>query len=91
MHAKLYAEDRQMLLTGWRYPQEGSLEQLVQDKKVFPVTILKTDMHVKKVLMSRNMITIQDIISAGEDKLTRVLKDGKLAKGILGQAKKLSR
>ena len=58
-----YSECEGIYLLGWRYPKEGGLEKLIEDKKLYPITILPS---FKKYLMDffvdRNMIMAKDIL-----------------------------
>lgn len=38
--AIIYSKCRSIALTGWNYPAEKSLENLILDKKIYPITIL---------------------------------------------------
>ncbi|MFA6252006.1 MAG: hypothetical protein WCX74_01245 [Candidatus Paceibacterota bacterium] len=58
-----YSECENIYLLGWRYPKEGGLEKLIEDKKLYPITILPS---FKKYLMDffvdRNMMMAKDIL-----------------------------
>ncbi|MDD5639997.1 MAG: restriction endonuclease [Candidatus Pacebacteria bacterium] len=58
-----YAECEGIYLLGWRYPKEGGLEKLIEDKKLYPITILPS---FKKELMNffvnENMMMVKDIL-----------------------------
>ncbi|MFH0832509.1 MAG: restriction endonuclease [Candidatus Aenigmatarchaeota archaeon] len=62
-HAKIYASKKNIRLSGWRYQNEHALEEMIQSKKIYPITILKTDDKTKRILMQNNILTIQDVIS----------------------------
>lgn len=72
-HAIRYAEAKKMILTGWKYPEGQGIEILVQESKMFPVTILKVRKKILERLMENGIVTIQDI---DEKKLNRLrIKD----------------
>ena len=61
-HAKQYAHGTGVRLTGWRYEEPFSLEHMIQAKKVLPVTVLKTDVSVHRLLLRKKIITLGDLI-----------------------------
>lgn len=84
-----YARCRGMRLLGWRYPQEAGLEYLIEKKKVYPVTILKSlDHATKKRLFSENIILCSDLLSMEKDILYKKtkIKDKKLT-SLINEAK----
>jgi len=86
-HAKRYAEARKLNMTGWRYPEQYSLERLVQDQAVFPVTILNIDKKTQQFLLHNNVITIQEVMDM-PNKLVRLL-DKKILIKLRAQINKL--
>ncbi|OIO45778.1 MAG: hypothetical protein AUJ28_03700 [Parcubacteria group bacterium CG1_02_37_51] len=60
-HNKRYADAKKINLTGWQYPEQYSLERLIQDRAIYPVTILYTDKKTKNTLLYNNILTIQDL------------------------------
>ncbi|MFW0862205.1 MAG: restriction endonuclease [Candidatus Komeilibacteria bacterium] len=76
-HAKRYAAAKKMNLSGWKYPDQYSLERLIQDQSVFPVTILNVDKKTKNFLLHNGIFTIQDILEM-PPKLSRILDNKKL-------------
>ncbi len=61
-HAKQYARGVDIRLTGWRYEGQFALDELIQSKKILPVTVLKTDVSVHRQLLNKKIITLQDLI-----------------------------
>jgi hypothetical protein len=64
-----YAECSGLKIVSWRYPEKGSLESLIEDKRLYPVTILHS---VRKgmldSLFAADIILAQDIADMpGED------------------------
>ncbi len=66
-----YANCRNIKLLGWQYPLEKSLNFLVEEKKIYPITILK---HLDKVtaekLFSQNVILASQLLSQKIEKLS---------------------
>jgi len=65
-----YARCRNIKLLGWQCPTQKSLNYLVEDKKLYPITILK---HLDKIsaerLFSQNIILASQLLSQGMEKL----------------------
>lgn len=61
-HAKAYATAKAERMTGWRSGEFG-LERLVEEKKIWPVTMLKLDLMTKAKLLSSHIITVNDVIA----------------------------
>lgn len=85
-----YARCRNIKLLGWQYPTQKSLNYLIEDKKVYPITILK---HLDKIsgkrLFSQNIILANQLLSQGverlnfrtgiaKNKLNELIKEAKL-------------
>ena len=78
-HAKRYAFAKGLNLSGWRYPKQYSLERLIQDQSVFPVTILNIDKKTRNFLLHNGMITIQDVLDMPA-RFRNILDKGKLTR-----------
>jgi len=65
-----YANCRNIKLLGWQYPVQKSLNFLVEEKKLYPITILK---HLDKItaekLFSQNIILTSQLLSQKIEKL----------------------
>jgi len=49
-------------LIGWRHPKDMSLEKMIEDKKLYPITILKSVKYdVIKRLVEKNIILVRDL------------------------------
>lgn len=58
-----YARCRGIRLTGWNHPRGESLEDIIADKKLYPVTILPSlPKLLLPVLAKKNCILVQDLI-----------------------------
>ncbi len=66
-----YARCRNIKLLGWQYPTDKSINRLVEDKKLYPITILK---HLDKIsaerLFSQNVILASQLLSIRIEKLS---------------------
>ncbi len=58
-----YGKCKGMNLTSWGYPPKGSLQELIDNKRVYPVTILRSvDDGVKNKLASSGIILARDLM-----------------------------
>ncbi|MEM5812862.1 MAG: restriction endonuclease [Candidatus Aenigmatarchaeota archaeon] len=60
-HAKQYARVKGIILTGWKYPENESLEVLIEKKAIYPVNILKTKKNIIEKIMQNGIITIKEL------------------------------
>ena len=68
-----YAKCREMMLTGWNYPQNKGLERLIEHKKLYPVTMLRTlDRETRDRLAMNDLILIRDILETDVRDLHRI-------------------
>ncbi len=59
-----YAKCRGIRLTGWNYPRGASLEDVIADKKLYPVTILPSlPKLLLPILAQKNIILAQDLLT----------------------------
>ncbi|MBI2579491.1 MAG: restriction endonuclease [Candidatus Aenigmarchaeota archaeon] len=63
-HAKSYASGKKIILSGWKYKGKDSLENIIQSKRMYPVSMLKLDKNVKSRLYEQNITTIQEAVGA---------------------------
>ncbi|MCD6402711.1 MAG: restriction endonuclease [Candidatus Aenigmarchaeota archaeon] len=94
-HAKRYARCKGIELIGWNYPTEINLERMVEDRKLYPITILKSmDPNSEQKFGDSNIVLLKQLVEISKEdlwKMTRVPKDKlerfvKEAKEILGVA-----
>jgi hypothetical protein len=65
-----YAKCRGIRLTGWNYPRGASLEDIIADKKLYPVTVLPSlPKLLLPVLAKKNIILAQDLLTYEIDDL----------------------
>jgi hypothetical protein len=70
-----YAECAGLKITSWRYPEKESLERLIEEKRLYPVTILPAGRKKNlDALFQRGIVLAQDI--ADMDERTFVLESG---------------
>ena len=69
-HAKAYANGKAIMLSGWKYKPRMSLESMIQEKRLYPVSIITIDKAMKKKLLDQSILTVQDALAniAGIDK-----------------------
>ncbi len=71
-HAVAYARCRGIRLTGWNYPRGESLEDVITQKKLYPVTILPSiPKSVLPKLAERGIILAQDLLTYERKDLIR--------------------
>ena len=59
-----YAKCRSIRLTGWNYPRGASLEDIIADKKLYPVTILPSlPKDVLPLFAKKGIILAQDLLT----------------------------
>lgn len=81
-HAKDYASAKNIRLTGWKYPKDQGLEKMIEDKKIYPVSILKTKKDIIQKLLNNGIITLKEL---DEERLANIgFKEG-LIKNLIKQ------
>ena len=90
-HAKTYARCKNIGAMGWRYPEEKSLEVMIEDNKLYPVTLIKgLDSTLLARLGDNGIISVEQLAQFDVKKLTRLTKIGKSkAKEILRKANEI--
>ncbi len=70
-----YANNKELKLIGWRYPVKQGLEVLVEKKKLYPITILRTlDRHSQKKLANAGLILAIHLLRKDLEKLSEIAK-----------------
>ena len=63
-----YAECVGLRIISWRYPETGSLEKMIEEKRLYPVTVLPSARRkFLETLFANNFILAQDIADTDED------------------------
>lgn len=86
--AIMYAKCKNIKLSGWDYPYHDSLENMIVDKNLYPVTVLPSvtpqflaTLAEKKIVLAQDLLTysVLDLIALGlpEDKALKVFNEVK--------------
>jgi len=66
-----YGQCQNMKLIAWRYPQKGSLEQLIEAKNLHPLTCLTfLNRQDRQLLFQNDLVLYQDLTQVDDQKLT---------------------
>jgi Holliday junction resolvase-like predicted endonuclease len=86
-----YAQCQGITMTGWRYPKGASLEHLIAQKALYPVTVLPSLGDVaKELLLSRGILLARDLVSFSPLTLQkRFGLQGRMATRLIREAKSL--
>ena len=69
--AKRYSKCIGQRVLSWRYPPNQSLERLVEDHKLYPITILNLNAKELEKFSSRNILLLQDLLKINENALVK--------------------
>ena len=69
-----YAECKGMTLIGWNYPESGSLQQMIEEERLHPVTCLTSLLEKEKKILIANGVVL----------CSMVIKDPSILKKLLG-------
>ncbi|HLD84109.1 MAG TPA: ATP cone domain-containing protein [archaeon] len=88
--AIVYGECAGMKMTGWRYPEGSGLEAMIEEKKHYPVSILRSvDRRAKSVMAAAGILTAKAVLDGREAVLKAAgIPDGK-ARAIVAEAEKI--
>jgi len=71
-HAKQYANCRGIMHIGWKAPPEHGLERMIEEKKLYPITLLKKlSKGDKTKLLDENIITLKQLVDCEVNELSR--------------------
>ncbi|MCK4918696.1 MAG: hypothetical protein KAS02_02845 [Candidatus Pacebacteria bacterium] len=86
-----YAEcNPDLNLMSWNYPTEINLQKLIEEAKLFPLTILKSlSSNDKKKFLSKNVVLCRDLLEGGDILFDRVGISAEKAKGVLFEINEL--
>ncbi|MEM5834292.1 MAG: restriction endonuclease [Candidatus Aenigmatarchaeota archaeon] len=74
-HAKKYALCKGIDFIGWNYPEEKGLERLIEEKKLYPITILKgLDERTKEKITNAGIILLKQLIEERIEELRNKTK-----------------
>ncbi len=69
-----YARCMNFKILGWRYPAENGLEKMIEDKRLYPVTIISgIKANLSDKLISNGIMLVKDIVDMDEKKLETLL------------------
>ena len=87
--AKIYAKCRGIRLTGWKYPEGEGIETLLEDKHLYPITILRVNRETINKAINNGFVFCKDVVKAGERELKKLgIKE---AKKLVEEAKEVLR
>ncbi|MDP6704314.1 MAG: restriction endonuclease [archaeon] len=67
-----YAECKGLNMTGWSYPKKGNLEELIEEKRLYPVTVLHSvNAHAREQLAAAGIVFARDLTRFEEQDLER--------------------
>lgn len=68
-----YAEKINLKITSWAYPKNNSLVMLIENKKLYPITILKSlPNHIKEKLYNSKILIARDLLEYDTKKLKQI-------------------
>jgi len=71
-HAKRYGECRGISQIGWSTPPHRSLQTLIEENKLYPITCLKgLKVAVRREVSSSGIIMLKQLIEKGQEELSR--------------------
>lgn len=77
-HAKKYANCRGIEYIGWKSPEKNSLEEIIEQNKLYPVTFLKDlDSLTQKKLCDNGIVLLKQLIEYDLDELWKKTKISK--------------
>lgn len=90
-HATTYAKCKNIDAVGWRHPEEGSLEMMIEKNKLYPVTLIKgLDSKLLTRLGDNGIILVEQLLKHDVKKLNKLTKAGKSKlKEILNKANEI--
>jgi hypothetical protein len=70
--AKRYGRCRNILLTGWRYPANNSIEKMLETKNLYPITILRSlDKRTEEALIMSDYAFCRDILKKPPEEISK--------------------
>jgi HJR/Mrr/RecB family endonuclease len=87
-HAKIYAKCRNIHLIGWSYPNERSLQTLIESKKLMPITYLRNlRVSDRKKLLSAGILLLRQLLIENPQTLsTKTKLSRETSKSIIDKA-----
>lgn len=88
-HAIRYAKCSGIHLLGWDYPEKGNLNDLINETRVYPVTIMTTLTNAEKTRLLAAQMPLCSTVAQNPDALRRAGVPDKKIKGIIAESTKL--
>lgn len=84
-----YATCKSMRLIGWRWPKEQSLERMLEEKKLYPITVLrKLDKDSEQRLAAAKLMLCKNLVKTDIKELERITGiDGRKLNILINEAK----
>ncbi len=78
-------------LTSWKYPKGEGLEKMIEDKRLYPVTLLSgIKANLSKILIDKGIILLKDLSEMRQEEIVRLLNiPDKIARAIKSSADRL--
>lgn len=88
-NAVLYAGGVALKIVAWRYPAKGNLQELIEEKGLYPITIIRgVSSEIKKQLFNAKIVLAKDLVNYELSELSEKTNlDGNILKDILSEAK----
>jgi len=72
VNAKKYAKCIGQQIFSWRYPPNQNLQKIIEDYKLYPITILNLNSHELKQFSNKNIMIAKDVLKIKPDALSRL-------------------
>jgi predicted RecB family endonuclease len=70
-----YAEGVNLKIVGWNYPKKGNLQDLIEEKGLYPVTVLfRVKGHIKDKLVEAKISTVKELVEKDLTELKELTK-----------------
>ncbi|HEX9721807.1 MAG TPA: ATP cone domain-containing protein [Candidatus Paceibacterota bacterium] len=83
-----YGNCMDMELLGWHWPKQGSLEQLIEQKSLYPITVLPSaNRHVREQFASQKLMFVRDLLHhSAQDLQKKFALNPAISKRLLAEA-----
>ncbi len=70
-----YAKCIGMKVTAWRYPFNQGLEKMIENKKLYPITVIPNlDTVIRRRMLQNKIILLKDVINTDSEELSKILE-----------------
>jgi hypothetical protein len=70
-HARTYADCVGIQHIGWKSPQSRCLEGIIESRRLYPVTVLKEDRGLQRLLLDNGIILLRQLLEDDSDRLAK--------------------